>query len=318
MDIERVMQGMGYKNAGLPQTIYKNSILHFVFTLAGVLKVPFSIKRGDNIVLQYPLKKYFSFVCKAAHLRGAKVITVIHDLGSFRRKALTPEQEIRRLNNADCIIAHNGRMKSWLEEHGCKARLYELGIFDYLSATVPSAATPRPQPYKIVYAGALNPRKNKFLYEWGAHIHSFGVRLYGNGFDKTVAKGAGRFETMGFVKSDELIATVEGHFGLVWDGSSVDACTGDWGEYLKINNPHKTSLYIRCNLPVIIWREAALASFVSENGIGICVGSLRELDNILNALTPEEYDRMKKNVCNMGKRLASGYYIEHALDKIND
>ena len=41
-----------------------------------------------------------------AHMRGARVVVIIHDLGSFRRKALTPEKEICRLNHADYIIAH--------------------------------------------------------------------------------------------------------------------------------------------------------------------------------------------------------------------
>jgi len=315
-DIERIMQDMGFKNVGLPQSTSDNKVAHFTLTLAGVLKAPFCISRGDMLVLQYPLKKYFTFVCKLAHMRGAKVIAVIHDLGSFRRKALTTHHEISRLNNADFIIAHNDSMKRWLEKHGCRAKLYTLGIFDYLSDTVAPATEPQKQPYTIVYAGALNPRKNMFLYTWGEHIRSFGVRLYGNGFDKSQAKGGDRFETMGFVKSDDLIATARGSFGLVWDGSSTDACAGDWGEYLKINNPHKTSLYIRCCLPVIIWSEAALAPFVRDNGIGICVGSLRELDDILARLTPEEYDRMKENVCAVSRRLASGYYIKNALNTV--
>lgn len=81
---------------------------------------------------------------------------------------------------------------------------------------------------------------------------------------------------------------------MVWDGTSVSTCTGDFGEYLQYNNPHKTSLYIRCQLPVIIWKQAALADFVRENGIGICVDSLEELEKILNTLSEEEYAEMKK------------------------
>lgn len=315
-DIERIMQDMGFKNVGLRQSTSDNKIAHFMLTLIGVLKAPFCISRGDMLVLQYPLKKYFSFVCKTAHMRGARVVVIIHDLGSFRRKALSTSREISRLNNADHIIAHNDSMKRWLVEHGCRARLHTLGIFDYLSDTEASSSEPQTKPYTVVYAGALNPRKNTFLYEWGEHIKTFGVRLYGNGFDKDRAKGSDRFETMGFVRSDELIATAKGSFGLVWDGSSVDACTGDWGEYLKINNPHKTSLYIRCCLPVIIWREAALAPFVRDNGIGICIGSLRELDDIFARITPEEYDRIKRNVCAVSRRLASGYYVRNALTAI--
>lgn len=314
-DIEDTMKTLGFKNVGLPRTTSNNKILHFLLTLMGVLIAPFFIKQGDNLVLQYPLKKYFTFVCCIAHLRGANVIVIIHDLGSFRRKALTPEKEIRRLNHANYIIAHNDSMKEWLEAHNCKAKVGTLGLFDYLSDNnTPDTDTHQP-PYTIVYAGALNPRKNTFLYEWGEHINSFSVRLYGNGFDKSAAKGGDRFETMGFVKSDELIATVKGDFGLVWDGASLDGCTGDFGVYLKVNNPHKTSLYLRCGLPVIIWKEAALADYVKKNGVGLCVESLKELDVLLANLTQEQYDEMKKRAERTSRLVGSSHYFKTAVKK---
>ena len=138
-DIERIMEDMSFRNVGLQQTTYTNEILSFLTTLTGVLKSPFCLQKGDKLVLQYPLKKYFTFVCNMAHLRGAKVIVLIHDLGSFRRKALTIKQEIQRLNHADYVIAHNEKMRKWLEDNGCKAKLGVLEIFDYLSETKASA-----------------------------------------------------------------------------------------------------------------------------------------------------------------------------------
>lgn len=312
-DIEQVMSELGYVNVGVRQTRYTNTVLAFLVTLCGVLKAPFSLRRGDRLVVQYPLKKYFSFICRAAHLHGAKVVVVIHDLGSFRRKKLTVAQEIRRLGHADYIIAHNGRMKQWLTDNGCRVPVGELEIFDYLSSTIAPARKPADKPFEVVYAGALNRRKNTFLYEVGAYAHSFRFNLYGNGFEREMAAGKDRFCCKGFVRSDDLIATAEGDFGLVWDGLSIDACTGDFGEYLKYNNPHKTSLYIRCELPVIIWEQAALAEFVRMNDIGICIASLADLDGIFNALTLERYMEMKRNVRQLSERLRTGYYTKKAL-----
>lgn len=314
-DIEQIMSENGFVNVGFPQTRYTNALLAFFVTLAGVLKAPFSLRKGDRLVLQYPLKKYFAFVCRMAHLRGAKVIVVIHDLGSFRRKKLTVEQEIKRLSHADYIIAHNERMKQWLKDNNCRVPMGVLGIFDYLSDTVATSCGKVEKPYEVVYAGALNLRKNTFLYEVGAYVRSFRFNLYGNGFELEKAKGKEHFVCKGFVQSDELIATVQGDFGLVWDGSSIDACAGSFGEYLKYNNPHKTSLYIRCELPVIIWQQAALAEFVHANGIGICIASLAELDQALEALTSEQYVMMKQNVRQVSERLRTGYYIRKALEE---
>lgn len=314
-DIERIMENMSFRNVGLQQTTYTNEILSFLTTLAGVLKSPFCLQKGDKLVLQYPLKKYFTFVCNMAHLRGAKVIVLIHDLGSFRRKALTIEQEIKRLNHADYVIAHNEKMRKWLENNGCKAKLGVLEIFDYLSETKADTKLDIKKPYSVLYAGALNPRKNTFLYEVGEYIRSFNLNLYGNGFEIEKAKGQEHFNYMGFVKSDDLIATAQGDFGLVWDGFSASACTGSFGEYLQFNNPHKTSLYIRCELPVIIWNKAALADFVRNHGIGICIDSLINLENILNSLSEEQYLEMKKRTAQIGKLLSEGYFAKKALQK---
>lgn len=72
-----------------------------------------------------------------------------------------------------------------------------LRIFDYLSE---SKATPKPnvkKPYSVLYAGALNVRKNTFLYEVGEYIHSFSFNLYGNGFEIDKAKGKNILNTWG-------------------------------------------------------------------------------------------------------------------------
>ena len=100
-DIEEILSKLGYKNAGLPQTTYSNKIAGFLITLAGVLKVLFTISANNVVVVQYPFKKYYSFVCNIIHLKRGKVITIIHDLGTFRSKKLTAEQEIKRLSHSD-------------------------------------------------------------------------------------------------------------------------------------------------------------------------------------------------------------------------
>ena len=138
-DMEAIMRAMGLRNVGLPQSRYRDPVRHFFATLASVAKSPFCLCRGDALVLQYPLKKYYEVVCDMAHARGAKVVTLVHDLGCFRRKALTVEREIRRLNHSDVVIALNDSMKAWLEERGCRAKLFSLGVWDYLSPEVPPA-----------------------------------------------------------------------------------------------------------------------------------------------------------------------------------
>lgn len=313
-DIENILSALGYKNAGLKRTHYGNAAAGFIVTLAGVLKVLFTVSKGDTVVLQYPLKKYYTFVCKLIHLKGGKVVTVIHDLGSFRRKRLTVEKEMKRLGHTDVLIAHNTSMKQWLERQKYAKPVVCLEIFDYLSPSAEVREREKSRRYGVVYAGGLSIRKNRFLYLLENHICNWDLILYGNGFDETQSRG-GNLACKGFVPSDELIREPGGDFGLVWDGDSIACCAGNFGEYLKLNNPHKASLYIRCHLPVIIWEEAALAGFVSENHIGICIRSLEELDSILPSISEEEYRKMKQNVREISLRLSSGYYIKKALDE---
>ena len=314
-DIETVLEQMGAHNIGLKDSLYENKLKGFRVSLTSVMKAFFCLKKGDVLVIQYPFKKFYTILCNLAHLRGSKVVTVIHDLGSFRRRKLSPEKEVTRLNHSDYIIAHNGKMKKWLLDNGSKSQIGCLELFDYLSSTNADESVPPLSPDTVVYAGALNARKNPFLYDLGDQMENYRLNLYGGGFDEAMIKNPEKIHYKGFVPSDELIASVDGHFGLVWDGNSIYKCDGVNGEYLRYNNPHKTSLYIRCLLPVIIWKEAALASFIGEHGIGICIGSLTELDDIIGSMTMDEYMKLKDNVKKINDRISHGYYIKHALEE---
>lgn len=311
-DMEKIMDRMGFVNVGLKQTQYQSKIKGYFITLLGVIKIIFSIRKDDYLVLQYPLKKYYSFICKVTHIKGGKVITLIHDLGAFRRKKLTPLQEKKRLSNTDYIIALNNSMKALLESQGYKQPIGTLKIWDYLSDNPTSEKIDNKDSHTIVYAGALNYRKNRFLYDLEPYIESYKLNLYGGGFDTSRIHNNSLFSYFGFTYFEDLIKDNKGSFGLVWDGESVESCTGSHGEYLRYNNPHKTSLYIRCGLPVLIWDKAAMADFIVDMGVGLKIDSLKNLNKILSSITVEEYSKMKKNTIKLSKQLSEGWYFEQA------
>lgn len=311
-DIEQIMESHGFRNVGLKQTRHRNVVVAFCRTLFSVLKGIFCLRKGDVLVLQYPLKKYYAFVCRMAHWRGCKVITLVHDLGSFRRKKLTIPQEIARLNHSDSVVVHSERMKDWLIEHGSKAKLQVLEIFDYLSDTQPKARSNSPEsPARILFAGALSSYHNDFLYKLANSDRSFDLVLYGSGLE--TEKLRRKVDYKGFVSSDELIATAESEYGLAWYGSSMEGGSGALGEYLQYNAPHKMSLYIRCGLPLIVWEKAGLAPFVKKNHVGICISSLTELEAILPTISADQYLEMKKNVLHIADKLSCGHYCLKAI-----
>lgn len=316
-DIEQIMSDMGFENAGLKQRRISGLVSGYFATLASMLSAPFKLSKGDMLLLQYPLKKYFSLECRLAHLRGAKVVALIHDLGAFRRKKLTVKQEIRRLSNADYIIAHSPEMRQWLLDHGLKRPVGVLGIFDYLSDCRPSdgdtSAPGTERPFEVVYVGALRYKNNAFIYRMGRGAKRWRTILHGTGFDDSLAASDSNAECRGYIESDSMIANPHGDFGLIWYGDSEKTCAGEIGKYVRYIAPHKLSMYMRCHLPAIIWSGSAMAGFVRENGVGIVVDSLDELDEIFAKMTPDEYARMKRNTIDVSNRLASGFYTRRAI-----
>ena len=150
-----------------------------------------------------------------------------------------------------------------------------------------------------------------FLYQMPT-MDNWVMDLYGKGFEpERNTRDSVRYH--GFIQADDFIAQVETDFGLVWDGDSPDTCVGAWGEYLRINDPHKTSFYLKAGIPVIVWSQAAMAPFIQEEGVGIAVNSIGEINEALACLTADDYKRMKERALLMGQRLAEGHYIKSGL-----
>lgn len=312
-DIDVIMAQEGFRNVAVSLSSH-NAVARFISKLLSVLLLVLRVHKGDVLLVQYPFKKYYSLVCQLTHLKGGKVITLIHDLGSFRRKKLTVEQENVRLSHTDVLIVHNEAMQQFLVEHGFKKPIVTLGIFDYLAPTPGNTPIKEAnEPWQVVYAGGLAKRKNTFLYLLDEHIQGWHFNIHGKGLDEEFTKDWKNITPCGFIKSDDFIHQSIGHFGLVWDGSSIDECAGDWGVYLRVNNPHKTSFYLRSGKPVIMWSEAALTPFVLREGAGIAVSSLREIGTALAALTPAQYETMCNNAKAVSQKLANGYYFKEAF-----
>ena len=161
---------------------------------------------------------------------------------------------------------------------------------------------------KICYAGNLE--KSEFL----KNISLEKIHLEVFGTPKPVFSLKNNVEYRGAYPSDELPKYLNADFGLVWDGTSLDSSKGVFGDYTKYNSPHKASLYISSGLPIIVWKEAGIASIVKENNLGIVVDNISDLDLITSNVSSEEYLLMKKAVINYGKRIREGKNLLKALE----
>ena len=281
------------------------------------------VHRGDVILLQVPLTYNIALIApmlSAVKKRGVRIIAVLHDLdflqkagsiGKTDRKSLKFRREMLLLKCCDRIIVHNAKMKELMADHLGFAgdRLVDLGIFDYLQEER-SAGKSAGSCEGVVFAGNLSEVKSGFLYCLPPEPD---FELYGANYRGKEAGSNVHYH--GAFRPEELPEVLSGRYALVWDGNSCDTCAGPSGNYLKYNNPHKTSLYLSLGLPVIIWKEAALAGFILERRCGVAVQSLNGLSDLLQSIDAPKYAEMKNAAETEGERLRSGFYTKRALDE---
>lgn len=280
------------------------------------IKITYKIERESNIIIQYPLempKKVNNFFAKLMKkIKNVKLIAIIHDLESLRYDLETKQSEIKYLNEFNYVIVHNKNMQEYLIAQGIdEKKLIILGIFDYKINEINKKD--RKLSKEVIIAGNLSKKKSGYIYKLNKINNDIRFNLYGPNYEKYNNKNIKYF---GQFPPEKLPENLEGSFGLVWDGSEINDCVGLTGEYLKYNNPHKVSLYIVSNLPIIIWKKAAMANFILEENIGIAIDSIEDIYDEISKLTEEDYQNMINNISNISKKLESGYYINNALKDI--
>lgn len=281
------------------------------------------LKRGDVVFIQFPIFAHCLFltnICNECTKRGIRITLLLHDIETIRyyRLRMPIQKRVRVfleetlvMKSCSAYIVHNENMLKTLQSLGCPAeKMVPLGIFDYIIDSESGIGFCRPEKGEgVVIAGNLSKVKCPYLGELPDNTH---WNLYGTG-DRVPDKANVSYK--GAYSPEELITHLEGSFGLVWDGTSANTCAGTYGDYMKINNPHKTSLYLAAGLPVIIWKEAALAPFIVENGLGFSVSSLDEIRGRIDALTDEQYNQMIENVRKVGQNLRDGCFLRSAIEQ---
>lgn len=331
-DIAEICRRAGYERIVLPyMAITKSSPKQkawIYFTCEKFWrKVMKTVNEGDVVIFQHPTygkRSSIRMIPKIREKKKCRFIAVIHDLESLRGGIKGVVRDNRKTNTLgdtvllkefDAIICHNDHMKKYMISQGFdENKLVSLELFDYLSEVhrEPSEKSEKPS---IAIAGNLAPGKCGYIYKIKDENKNrdLTVNLYGNRYDETQAKGELNYR--GSFRPEELPAYLHGDFGLVWDGPEDTTCAGNTGNYLRYNNPHKTSLYLSCNMPVVIWSEAALADFIRDNHAGITVDKLEDLSEAIRNVSDEEYAEICANIAKISERLHNGAYFTEALGK---
>lgn len=281
------------------------------------------VSRGDFVLYQHPMYFGTKFANKYIPIfqkKGVKFVALIHDLESLRNLVAVSEEskkshvfgDLILLKKFDYIIAHNQKMKDYLIHKGIDGkRIVCLEIFDYLCQTEFKTFK---KTNSVNIAGNLDPNKCGYIYEFIKDNPELKVELFGGNYVKN--KVAPNLVYRGSFLPEEITGILDGAFGIVWDGPTSKSCAGNTGNYLRYNNPHKTSMYLAAGIPVIVWEEAAIAQFIIENKVGITIKSLESLTNELNKVSEIEYNIMARNARNIGTLLRQGAYFQNAMERI--
>ncbi len=272
------------------------------------LKVSWKLLFCRKCVLQYPLyyihNQEKDYMRMFRHYKG-ELICLIHDINSLRYGNPVDDGFLYVMHRADKVIVHTQGMKrAVVEKTGINPDKVEiLYLFDYLTSSPCSPVDPDGKT--VIFAGNLE--KSLFVRELGKLSGDVSYNLYGAP-SSNVSEGPcctykGKFHP------DDTSA-IEGNWGLVWDGDSVETCSGTIGEYLKINSSHKISLYLAACKPVIIWEESSLKDFILSNHLGIAVRSLSEIGSRIDSLTAGEKRLIAENVARISAELRSGSFLK--------
>lgn len=290
---------------------YSNKCVGPIEVVLKLYKVLRDLPIGSSIFVQYPFVNLNAFKFISRFFNKYRVIALIHDLPSYRYtdKGII-EDEIRVLNSFSNIIVHSENMSKILKRDGLKSDVIVLGMFDYLLSENQSNVK---ESNAIVFAGAL--KKSKFL--CGLQKLSLSMTFF-NLYGRDLPEGAAteRVRYKGVFNPNE-IATISGEWGLLWEGNSIDTCSGNFGDYLKIIAPHKFSLYIACGLKIICWEQSAMADFVKKENIGFTINNLSEIEKKMALISDTEKRDMEKNIESISKKVRTGGFLKEALNKLN-
>lgn len=318
-DVKNIAEKFGFTTCVVNTTFKNGKIksLNKIPYLCNLKRVLFSVDKNSILLVQIPILNLanisHSIIRKYCKKKNIKIICVIHDVNEIRLN-LPPESNsafYNLLKEAKAVVSHNEKMTEYLIERGItKEKIVNLEVFDYLLDFQEKDIC---FSKKINIAGNLDSEKVGYI-SYINSIENVNFELYGPNYDEKC--GGRNINYNGIVNSNELPHLLNKGFGLVWDGDSIQTCSGNFGKYLMYNNPHKLSLYLAAGIPVVIWSQAAEADFVKRNNVGIVINSLLELPDALSQMDVEKYNNMLDNVKRVRYDIVSGRFLTAALREI--
>ncbi len=282
----------------------KQAVWYKMLRVIQCCRIAFSLPKHSKLLFHFPLQaSIYSWLLTILQLRGISTVALIIDIDGLRNNDnILLEQEMKQLKKISLLVAHNRAMKEKLLQQLPSSKISCIELFDYpvkiSSPVVQKSGT-------VCFAGNLT--KAMFVYNLN-QVPATTFFIYGPYPDISFTQ-SDHVIFKGVISPDELPAKLEGSFGLVWDGNSLEEAD----KYLHYNNPHKLSLYLTAGLPVIVWDQSASAAFVKLHDIGFTVKSIGEIPGKIQQISDERYNTMHKNALAIGVKTTGGYFLKSVL-----
>ena len=283
----------------------KQAVWYKILRVIQCCRMAFSLPKHCKVLFHFPIQaSIYSWLLTILQLRGISTVALIIDIDGLRNNDnILLEQEMKQLKKISLLVAHNTAMKERLLQQLPSSKISCIELFDYpVKISLPVVQ----KSGTVCFAGNLN--KATFVYNLN-QVPATTFFIYGPCLGVSLMSGD-NVVYKGIISPDELPAKLEGSFGLVWDGNSLEEAD----KYLRYNNPHKLSLYLTAGLPVIVWEQSASAAFVKLHDIGFTVKSIGEIPGKIQQISDERYNTMHKNALAISVKTTGGYFLKSVLD----
>ena len=274
---------------------------------------------GRKVILQYPVQPFSFFENQElfskvySYFEPDKTILWIHDINRIRSpQRLECHNEMEWLKLFHYFVVHSAAMEKYIRKYIPMGTYIRNEIFDYLCLGENVQYVPQnfsTGELQVVFAGNLIKDKSPFLYELEQKKMRFHLNVYGK--REELIKNR-KVCYRGNFSADILPNQLCENMGLIWDGSLDSSDVNTYKNYTRYNAPHKFSCYMAAGLPVIAWREAAIAEIICKYKVGYLVDNLYEI----NDLDLSQYEEFQKNARALGERVRSGYFTGQVFSQI--
>lgn len=311
-DAERIMEKLGFTPIILPA---QRSFSPFskIKRLAFLSRTLRTIPVDATVVFVYPAyARLVRWLIKRL-ARKVKLVCIVGDIDGIKdADEMLLQAEIKELKSYDALIVHNESMRAWVEKNIGSKPISTIDFFDFLA---PVSSVVHQPSNQIVFAGNLV--KSSFI-EQLDHVNDNGTiqfNVYGPGIsEKALTQKSLNY--IGIIDPYELPAKLEGAYGLLWDGPSIDEPAGSLGDYMQYISHHKLSLYILAGLPLIVPAKAASAALIRQYDIGLIIDSLHDIAKVIATVNEEKYQQMQLNLKSIAEKISAGKCLAGALEQL--